>query len=203
MEGRKKIEYILTELGIKAPTFANNVGLKYQRILDIQIGKTKKISGEVANAIHTAYPQFTTQWLLTSEGKMLLPSPSKLTIAREEALPYTKIDLQTEKESVGLVINDSKQIAKNQQTGYGEIEELLNHYKNDCEALRQDCANLRRDIESLNSKIKAMEEYRDELEQENDKLIRNEGKLQTEVNKLRQEKGLSPYDFLKTRNLKR
>lgn len=73
MTGKEKIESILAELGIKAPTFASNIGVKYQRILDIQNGKTKKISGDVANAIKLKYPQFDITWLLTGEGEMLKP----------------------------------------------------------------------------------------------------------------------------------
>lgn len=165
--------------------------MKYQRILDIQIGKTKKISGEVANAIHRTYPQFSTQWLLSSDEDAH-NIPLSLT-ANEDSLPYTKIDLQKERNPV----------APAQQIGFHEIEKLLNYYKTDCDALRQDCSNLRRDIESLTSRLKEMEAYRDELEQENDKLIRNEAKLQIEVNKFRMEQGLSPHDFAKTRNFRR
>lgn len=205
MEGQKKIEFILTELGIKAPTFANNIGLKYQRILDIQIGKTKKISGEVANAIHNTYPQFSTQWLLTNDGDAL-NTPLPLTV-NEESLPYTKVDLQSERKQSDAITDGGEQatkpVASVQQIGFREIEKLLNYYKTDCDALRQDCSNLRRDIEFLASRLKEMEAYRDELEQENDKLIRNEAKLQIEVNKFRQEQGLSPHDFARTRNFRR
>lgn len=69
--GKEVISLILKELGIKAPTFANNIGLKYQRILDIQSGKTKKVSTIVADAIIEKYPQFNRTWLLTGEGDML------------------------------------------------------------------------------------------------------------------------------------
>ncbi len=69
--GKEIISLILKELGIKAPTFANNIGVKYQRILDIQNGKTKKVSSTVADAIIERYPQFNRIWLLTGEGEML------------------------------------------------------------------------------------------------------------------------------------
>ena len=68
MQGKDIIELILSDLGIKAPTFANSIGLKYQRILDIQSGKTKKISSTVADAIIEKYPQYSKVWLLTGEG---------------------------------------------------------------------------------------------------------------------------------------
>ncbi len=70
MNGNEIISLILNDLGIKAPTFAKNIGLKYQRILDIQSGKTKKISPAVANSIVERYPQFNKVWILTGEGDM-------------------------------------------------------------------------------------------------------------------------------------
>lgn len=42
MQGSEKINEILPNPGIKAPTFAKRIGVKYQRILDIQSGKVKK-----------------------------------------------------------------------------------------------------------------------------------------------------------------
>lgn len=63
------IEVILEDLGIKAPTLATNIGLDYQRLYDIQRGKTKKISAEVANAVKSEYPEYNLSWLLTGEGE--------------------------------------------------------------------------------------------------------------------------------------
>ena len=71
LTGQNKINLILDHVGIKAPTFAKHVGVKYQRILDIQNGKVKNISAEVASRIIDAYPQFNIEWLLTGEGEML------------------------------------------------------------------------------------------------------------------------------------
>lgn len=70
-KGSEIIEQILEHLEIKAPTLADDIGVKYQRIFDIQQGKTKKISSSVANAIAKRYPQFDVNWLLTGEGDML------------------------------------------------------------------------------------------------------------------------------------
>lgn len=71
MQSSERINEILLNLGIKAPTFAKRIGVKYQRILDVQNGRVKKISGEVANHIVNTYPQFDINWLLTGEGSML------------------------------------------------------------------------------------------------------------------------------------
>lgn len=71
LTGQNKINLILDHVGIKAPTFAKHIGVKYQRILDIQNGKVKNISAEVASRIIDVYPQFNIEWLLTGEGEML------------------------------------------------------------------------------------------------------------------------------------
>ena len=71
MNGCDIISLILSDLSIKAPTFAKEIGVKYQRILDIQTGKTKKISPAVADCIIEKYPQYNRGFLLSGEGNML------------------------------------------------------------------------------------------------------------------------------------
>jgi hypothetical protein len=85
MQGFEKINEILLNLGIKAPTFAKRIGVKYQRILDIQSGKVKKISGELANYIINTYPQFDINWLLTGEGSMLKNTDQPVSQGGEDA----------------------------------------------------------------------------------------------------------------------
>ena len=85
MQGSEKINEILLNLGIKAPTFAKRIGVKYQRILDIQSGKVKKISGELANYIINTYPQFDKNWLLTGEGSMLKNTDQPVSQGGEDA----------------------------------------------------------------------------------------------------------------------
>ncbi len=90
--GKEIIEQILTELDIKAPTFSTNIGVEYQRINDIQRGKTKKISGAVASAIAHKYPQFNLKWLLTGEGDMF-----------KEAGGHVSITLNADKKERNLI----------------------------------------------------------------------------------------------------
>lgn len=71
MTGQEIINKVLEELNLKAPTFAKNIGVKYQRIFDLQKGKVKKISSSLANDIISKYGQFNLTWLLTGEGEML------------------------------------------------------------------------------------------------------------------------------------
>lgn len=71
MTGQEIINKVLEELNLKAPTFAESIGVKYQRIFDLQKGKVKKISSSLANDIISKYGQFNLTWLLTGEGEML------------------------------------------------------------------------------------------------------------------------------------
>ncbi len=95
MTGCEIIDLILKDLGIKAPTFAKEIGVKYQRILDIQTGKTKKISPAVAGFIIDKYPQYNRGFLLSGEGEMLNyeidktddPPPQMITLSKTENLP--------------------------------------------------------------------------------------------------------------------
>lgn len=85
MTSTERIEAVLSHVGLKAPTFASEIGVKYQRILDIQIGKTKSISSTVASLIVDRYAEIDINWLLTGEGSMLRqPTPLFPTISGVE-----------------------------------------------------------------------------------------------------------------------
>ena len=76
MTGQEIINKVLEVLDLKAPTFAESIGVKYQRIFDLQKGKVKKVSSSLANDIISKYSQFNLTWLLTGEGEMLnTPKP--------------------------------------------------------------------------------------------------------------------------------
>lgn len=70
--GKEIIEEILQVLNVTP--YAISKELEYNRtqtIYDVVSGKTKKISGDMANRIVSKYPQFNLSWLLTGEGEML------------------------------------------------------------------------------------------------------------------------------------
>lgn len=69
--GKEIISEVLKYVGVNAPTFANRIGVNYQRINDLQTGKVQKVSQDLANKIMCAYPQLDMRWLLTGEGSML------------------------------------------------------------------------------------------------------------------------------------
>lgn len=90
---------LLKYLGIKSPTLSNQIGVEYKRLQKVETGKTKRISGDLAQRITATYPDISLQWLLTGEGSILreaTPSPAKveslLRITEREERPYYDID---------------------------------------------------------------------------------------------------------------
>lgn len=65
------INFILEKEEIKAAAFAKSVGMVPTQIYDLQKGKTKKISGEIADKIISVYPKYNRIWLLTGEGEII------------------------------------------------------------------------------------------------------------------------------------
>lgn len=68
------ITEVLNAVGMNAPTFAGKIGINYQRIFDLQRGRTKKFNPGVVNLICKAFPQINKTYLYTGEGPVLLPT---------------------------------------------------------------------------------------------------------------------------------
>lgn len=72
MEANKKIELILEYLKINPKVFSERLGYdRPQIIYDIQKGKTKRISEDLAFKISSVFPEIDRIWLLTGEGEMI------------------------------------------------------------------------------------------------------------------------------------
>lgn len=72
MEANKKIELILEYLKISPKVFSERLGYdRPQIIYDIQKGKTKRISEDLAFKISSVFPDIDRIWLLTGEGEMI------------------------------------------------------------------------------------------------------------------------------------
>lgn len=70
-EGKDIINEVLKYIGVKAPTLASEIDVKYSRIQNVQLGKAKKISLDLANKICAAYPEINKAYLLKGEGELL------------------------------------------------------------------------------------------------------------------------------------
>lgn len=92
MNGSEIIAQILNDLNIKAPTFANRIGVKYQRILDIQSGKTQRISPALAEKIIETFRQYNRGWLLTGEGEPMAAGATAPVKSLTTGVPYYNVD---------------------------------------------------------------------------------------------------------------
>ena len=72
MNAQEKIKQLLIYLNINAKVFSEELGyMRPQIIYDIQKGKTKRISEDLASKIVSVFPDISKSWLLTGEGEML------------------------------------------------------------------------------------------------------------------------------------
>lgn len=72
VNARVIIANVLKELGMNAPSFATATGIAYQRIFDLQRGRTKKFNPGVVNMICEAFPSINKAYLYTGEGTVFL-----------------------------------------------------------------------------------------------------------------------------------
>lgn len=72
MKADKKIEEMLAYLNINAKAFSEKLGYERPQIIyDIQKGKTKRISEDLAIKITSVFPIIRKSWLLADEGEMI------------------------------------------------------------------------------------------------------------------------------------
>lgn len=65
------IAAVLEALEMNAPAFAKATGISYQRVYDLQRGRTKKFNPGVVNMITAAFPQIRKEYLYTGDGAVL------------------------------------------------------------------------------------------------------------------------------------
>lgn len=63
---------ILSYTGLNSANFCSKIGVNPTTIHDMKIGKTKRISVNLAEKIISQFPNFSRPWLLTGEGSMLV-----------------------------------------------------------------------------------------------------------------------------------
>lgn len=88
------ISKLLNDTGLKASQFAKSVGLVPTQIYDLQTGKTKKISPDVAEKILNTYPQYQKTWLLTGETPVIKDNSKEIepVISLNNGTPYYNVD---------------------------------------------------------------------------------------------------------------
>lgn len=72
VKAKEIIGQVLHHVGMKAPTFAKEIGINYQRVFDLQSGRTKKFNPGVVNKIVERFPDINKNYLYTGEGELIL-----------------------------------------------------------------------------------------------------------------------------------
>lgn len=71
VDAKQIIAKVLETLGMNAPAFSQATGIAYQRVYDLQRGRTKKFNPGVVNMTIAAFPQIRKEFLYTGEGPVL------------------------------------------------------------------------------------------------------------------------------------
>lgn len=79
------IRNVLETVGLTAPKFAEALGINYQRIFDLQRGRTKKFNPNIAAIICEKFPQINKSYLFTGEGPVT--NEQDTTTVEEPTLP--------------------------------------------------------------------------------------------------------------------
>ena len=79
VDAKAIIEAVLSHVGMRAPSFAKAIGINYQRIFDLQSGRTKKFNPGVVNMICERFPDINKNYLYTGEGNLVIPGKEQPT----------------------------------------------------------------------------------------------------------------------------
>ena len=91
---RNIIKNVLEAVGMTAPKFAEALGINYQRIFDLQRGRTKKFNPNIAALICEKFPQINKSYLFTGEGSVLVET--------EDAVPVEHVPAEPASDGGGL-----------------------------------------------------------------------------------------------------
>lgn len=69
-----RLKFYMDSIKVPITQFADNCGIPRPSLSQLMNGRNKRISDEVINKIHNAYPELSIMWLMFGEGEMLKPS---------------------------------------------------------------------------------------------------------------------------------
>lgn len=84
---RTIIKNVLEAVGMTAPKFAEALGINYQRVFDLQRGRTKKFNPNIAALICEKFPQINKSYLFTGEGSVLVDTAETVPVEHVTAEP--------------------------------------------------------------------------------------------------------------------
>lgn len=72
-----RIKFFLAQMGIANSLFADVCGIPRPSLSQLLNGRNKKVSNEVIDKIHAAYPEINMMWLMFGDGEMLVPNANR------------------------------------------------------------------------------------------------------------------------------
>ena len=69
-----RLRYFLQQMGIATTAFADVCGIPRPSLSQLLNGRNKKVSNEVIDKIHQAYPELNMMWLMFGDGEMVGPN---------------------------------------------------------------------------------------------------------------------------------
>ena len=114
MNGAKVINTILERESIKAATFARKIGITPTQIYDLQKGKVKNVSSDIADKIISVYPLYNKAWIMTGISSPIIenaPESGKESNIIKITLPdMSKPELGANKHGMNLVTGMSEKL---------------------------------------------------------------------------------------------
>lgn len=154
VNARDIIANVLKALGMNAPSFAKATGISYQRIFDLQRGRTKKFNPGVVNMICKAFPQISKNYLYTGEGEPLTSSvPADL--VTNPITPASEISDQVNK-LVGMIDKLTKKEAELNEKASALAKHELDLASKELELAKREAAIIRKEAELGIDKDKAV-----------------------------------------------
>lgn len=150
VNAREIIANVLKELDMNAPSFAKATGINYQRIFDLQRGRTKKFNPGVVNMICEAFPQISKSYLYTGEGSVL---NRNMQVELEKPSGASSVKIDDVAEMLNKVLDISKQVNEKDRAVSEKFQLLMEKERELMEremALIKKEAELQARLDSLN-----------------------------------------------------
>lgn len=150
VNAREIIANVLKELDMNAPSFAKATGINYQRIFDLQRGRTKKFNPGVVNMICEAFPQISKSYLYTGEGSVL---NRNMQVELEKTSGASSVKIDDVAEMLNKVLDISKQVNEKDRAVSEKFQLLMEKERELTEremALIKKEAELQARLDSLN-----------------------------------------------------
>lgn len=102
---RKIIATVLETLGMNAPKFAEAIGVNYQRVFDLQRGRTKKFSPNMVGLICERFPQINKSYLFTGEGPVLVSDENEKSDKAPESITRLEVSSDISNTEIGSLLH--------------------------------------------------------------------------------------------------